>query len=108
MWQMPVPVWMQGTVAFSTQLRISPAPPRGISRSTRPLAVIRARALSRLVSCTSDTRAGAKPASCTPSRRAATMALLERKASLPPRSTQALPLFSARAAASLVTLGRLS
>ena len=33
-WQMPVPVWMQGTLAFCTQARISPAPPRGISRST--------------------------------------------------------------------------
>ena len=34
MWQMPVPVWMQGTLAFSTQARMSPAPPRGMSRST--------------------------------------------------------------------------
>ena len=31
---------MQGTVAFSTQARISPAPPRGISRSTSPFARI--------------------------------------------------------------------
>ena len=45
-WQIPVPVWMQGTVACSTQARISPAPPRGISRSTSPSAVIRTRALS--------------------------------------------------------------
>ena len=36
------------------------------------------------------------------------LALAEQKASLPPRSTQTLPLFSARAAASAVTLGRLS
>ena len=36
---MPVPVSMQGTAAFSTQARISPAPPRGISRSTSPRAL---------------------------------------------------------------------
>ena len=30
----PVPVWMQGTLAFSTQAWMSPAPPRGMSRST--------------------------------------------------------------------------
>ncbi len=36
------------------------------------------------------------------------MALAERNASLPPRSTQADPAFSASAAASEVTLGRLS
>ena len=32
-WQMPVPVAMQGTVAFWTQALIRPAPPLGISRS---------------------------------------------------------------------------
>ena len=36
------------------------------------------------------------------------MAPAERKASLPPRRTHTFPLFTARAAASLVTLGRLS
>ena len=30
----PAPVSITGTVAFSTTLRINPAPPRGISRST--------------------------------------------------------------------------
>ena len=49
-WQMPVPVWMQGTLAFSVQARISPAPPRGISRSTSPTAVIRSLALWRVAS----------------------------------------------------------
>ena len=44
-WQMPVPVSIQGTVAFATQVRIRPAPPRGISRSTSPLAVIMSAAL---------------------------------------------------------------
>ena len=36
------------------------------------------------------------------------MAFEERKASLPPRSTQALPALMVSAAASLVTFGRLS
>ena len=107
-WQMPVPVSTQGTVAFSTQERISPAPPRGISRSTSPVAVISSRALSRLVSWTRFTRSAGRPAAVSPSFRAATMALADRKASLPPRRTQALPAFTARAAASEVTLGRLS
>ena len=39
---------------------------------------------------------------------AATMAAAERYASLPPRSTQTLPLFMASTAASEVTFGRLS
>ena len=37
---MPVPVSSTGTAALSTHARISPAPPRGMSRSTRPLAAI--------------------------------------------------------------------
>ena len=49
---MPVPVSMQGTVAFSTQARIRPAPPRGMRRSTRPLAVISSCAEAWLVSST--------------------------------------------------------
>lgn len=51
-WHMPVPVSMQGTVAFSTQALISPFPPRGIRRSTRPVAVISSFALPREVSST--------------------------------------------------------
>ena len=47
-----VPVWMQGTRAFSVQALISPAPPLGISRSTRPTAVISSWALARVVSWT--------------------------------------------------------
>ena len=105
---MPVPVWMQGTRAFSTQERMSPAPPRGISRSTSPTARISSLALCRVVSCTRLTASRGSPACASPSRRASTMALADRNASLPPRSTQTFPLFSASAAASEVTLGRLS
>ena len=107
-WQMPVPVWMQGTVAFSTQVRISPAPPRGISKSTKPSAVISRRALSWLVSSTRLTAVSGRWARRSPARSAVTMAWQLAHASLPQRSTQALPALTARAAASAVTLGRLS
>ena len=108
MWQMPVPVWMQGTFAFSTQARMSPAPPRGMSRSTYPTAVMRALAEAWVVSSMRQTAVSGRPLARRPCRRAATMALAERHASLPQRRMQALPLLMASAAASLVTLGRLS
>ena len=108
MWQMPVPVSSTGTVALSTQARMSPAPPRGMSRSTRPRACISWLALSRLVSSTSCRASRGRPARSMPCFRADTMALADRWASFPPRSTQADPAFRARAAASEVTLGRLS
>ena len=38
-WQMPAPVSMTGTVAFSTTLLISDAPPRGIMTSSRPFSL---------------------------------------------------------------------
>jgi len=47
-WQLPTPVSMTGTVELSTTLRINPAPPRGMSRSTSPRAVIRAMTASWL------------------------------------------------------------
>ena len=105
---MPVPVSMQGTVADSTHARMSPAPPRGMSRSTRPEAVISSCALWRVGSETRFTNVSGRPASRSPSCMAATMAAAERYASLPPRSTQTLPLFMASTAASEVTFGRLS
>ena len=108
MWQMPVPVSMTGTVALSTQARISPAPPRGISRSTSPEAVISSRADCREISSTRPRAFWGSPAAASPCRRALTMAAAERWASLPHRRTQAEPAFSASAAASDVTLGRLS
>ena len=46
------------------------------------------------------------PTEASPRRMARTIAAEVRYASLPPRRTQALPLFKARPAASLVTLGR--
>ena len=105
---MPVPVWIQGTVAFSTQARISPAPPRGISKSTRPSAVINSLALAWEVSDSRLTAHSGRRALRRPARRASTMAWQLAQASRPQRKMQALPALIARAAASLVTLGRLS
>ena len=105
---MPVPVWMTGTVACSTQARMSPAPPRGMSRSTRPLACISSVDEARVVSSTSTTLSPGSPACSRPACRAETMAAADWWASLPQRSTQADPALRARAAASEVTLGRLS
>ena len=71
------------------------------------MACISACALSRLVSLTSWMQSG----EMSPPRAlfsAATMAAAECQASLPLRKTTALPLFSASAAASEVTFGRLS
>ena len=105
---MPVPVWIQGTVAFSTQARINPAPPRGISKSTSPSAVISSLALVWEVSDSRLTAHSGRRTLRRPARSASTMAWQLAHASRPQRSTQALPALMARAAASLVTLGRLS
>ena len=105
---MPVPVSMQGTAAFSTQARMSPAPPRGISRSTSPRACMISLALWWVVSSTMFTMSASPPAAVMPVFSAATMARQERYASFPLRSIQTLPLLTASAAASEVTLGRLS
>ena len=99
---------MQGTVAPATQARISPAPPRGISRSTTPLAVMMSAADWWVVSSTMFRISGSPPAAAMPPFRAETMAQAVRWASLPLRRMQVLPDFRASAAASEVTLGRLS
>ena len=108
MWHPPTPVWMTGTRAFSTTLRISPAPPRGMSTSRYSVRPISSLALSRLVSATRATQSRGSPASSRASRMTATMAELEWKASFPPRRMTALPDLRQRAAASTVTLGRAS
>ncbi len=98
-----------GTVApFSTQARISPAPPRGISRSTTP--VRRHQTSGALVTGIlqniHDVRVAAGGGDARFS--AFTMAVAVRVGLLPLRRTQTLPLLTASAAASEVTLGRLS
>ena len=99
---------MHGTVAFSTQARINPAPPRGINKSTFPAAVISAVASLRSVLEGIPTRSAGSPAFSRPSFNALTIAREERNASFPPRKIHTLPLLIRRAAASDVTFGRLS
>ena len=65
---------MQGTVAPATQARISPAPPRGISRSTRPLAVMMSAADWWVVSSTMFRMSGSPPSAAMPAFSACTMA----------------------------------
>ena len=65
-------------------------------------------AASWLVSSTSVTLSGGRPAFTNPSRSAAAMAMLEEIAPDEPRRNAALPDFTHRPAASLVTLGRFS
>ena len=103
---MPVPVWMQGTLAWSTQVWIREAPPRGMSRSMYPTARMSSLALARVVLVTRLTRAVGRWWAWRALCRAATMAVLEWMDSLPPRSTHTLPAWKVRLAASEVTLGR--
>ena len=65
-------------------------------------------AVARSVSSMRQTQFSSSPASASAARITLAMAVLERMASLPPRSMQALPLFKHSAAASEVTLGRAS
>ncbi len=108
MWQLPHPVSITGTRAFSVTERISPRPPRGISTSRVPRIRIMASAEARDVSVTSWTQSSGRPAVFSAARRTSATAALERTASLPPRSSTALPAFRQMAAASAVTLGRAS
>ncbi len=107
-WQLPVPVSITGTVDSSTTVRISDAPPRGISTSTMPRARISSRTDSRLSPGTSCTASAGSPEPPTASRRTFTRAALEADAEDEPRSSTALPDLRQRAAASTVTFGRAS
>ena len=99
---------MQGTVALATQALIRRLPPRGMSRSTSPLACMSSAAPAWLVSSTILTMSSSPPAAAMPFLSARTMARALRMASFPLRSMHTLPLFMASAAASEVTFGRLS
>ena len=90
-----------------TTVWIRSAPPRGISRSTSPRALMSARTAPRPSSIRQTTSAGS-PWASSDSRSTATVARLVSAAALPPRRMTALPDFSARPAASTVTLGRAS
>ena len=95
-------------MAFSTQRLMSPAPPLGIRRSTSPTAFMISSADLWSVSSMNPTSSSGSSASASPCFMAFTMASLDLKASLPPLKITAFPDFSARTAASEVTLGLLS
>ena len=102
-----IPPFLLG-LSWSTTERMSPPPPRGMSTSRYSVRFISSVALSRVVSWTRAMQSRGRPASSRASRMMATMAQLERKASLPPRRMTVLPDLRHRAAASTVTLGRAS
>ena len=104
-WQLPEPVSITGTFAFSTTALIKPAPPLGINTSKYSVKRIISFADSLLVFCTSWTQFPDKP---TCSNAACIMLVihwLEWNASFPPRKMTALPDFKQSAAASEVTFG---
>ena len=108
-WQLPTPVSITGTVDSSTTDRISPAPPRGISTSTRPRARISALTASWRSPGTSWTTSAGRPAApaAVPQHRH-DGGVAGAGAATSPRSSTALPDLRQIPAASAVTLGRAS
>ena len=107
-WQLPVPVSMTGTRDSSTTALMRPAPPRGMRASIAPRARIMARAPPRPHGSTVEIASGGKPTEDRASRHTSMRTRFDACAALPPRRITALPAFRARAAASMVTLGRAS
>ena len=91
-WQLPTPVSITGTWLLRTTASIRPAPPRGISTSTRPRAAISSAVTSRGPG-TSWTASAGRSASTSPACSASTIAALESAAEDEPRSSAALPDF---------------
>ena len=103
-----MPPVIAGTVALSRTYLMSPSLPRGMKRSRYSFSLIICSTTARSVSVTNCTASGVTPAASNPSFTSPASAALEWMASLPPRSTAALPDFKQSAAMSVVTLGRLS
>ncbi len=103
-----MPVSITGTVDCSTTVRISDAPPRGMTTSTRPRARSSSVTESRVSPGTSCTASAGNPLSAKASRKTLTSAVFDDLAEEEPRSSTALPDFRHSAAASTVTLGRAS
>ena len=96
---------MVGTIASRTTASISPAPPRGITTSTRPRAWIRCVTLARSSLGSSCTASALRFSIASASRSAVTSAALDRAADELPRSSTALPDLSVSPNASTVTFG---
>ena len=107
-WQIPTPPATTGIAASSRTRSISALPPRGTIRSIRSFIASNSPTSARSVLRTNCAASRGNPASARPSRSASASAALLRRASRPPRSTAALPLFRQIAAMSIVTFGRLS
>ena len=104
-WQFPVPVSITGIVAFSTTVLISPAPPRGISKSTYLLSFINCLAISLSVFSIRFIASSVMPSFFKTSFITFTSAILELMQSLPPLKMMAFPVLKVRANPSTVTLG---
>ena len=99
---------MTGTVDSATTELMRSALPRGISTSTNPRARMSCFAPSRPNSSIVCTDSAGSPAEVKAPWITSTSTRLVFSAAVPPRRTAALPLLSARAAMSIVTLGRAS
>ena len=97
---------MTGTLAELTTASMRPGPPRGTMMSTMPRRDPSAGTASRSVKGSSVTASAGRPAARRPVANDFDSAMFVWIASLPPRSTQPLPDFRQRAAASTVTFGR--
>ena len=97
---------MTGTLAELTTASMRPGPPRGMMMSTMPRRDPSAGTASRSVKGSSVTASAGRPAARRPVANDFDSAMFVWIASLPPRSTQPLPDFRQRAAASTVTFGR--
>ncbi|OPZ03164.1 MAG: hypothetical protein BWZ11_00280 [Bacteroidetes bacterium ADurb.BinA395] len=104
---MPAPVSITGIFECVRTKSINPFPPRGITKSTYPVALSK----SAVASCPDGNKvmiSGFRPKRFRTSRIRLTMAALEWYASLPPFSTQEFPDFRQSEKTSKVTLGRAS
>ena len=99
---------MTGTLATALSAFFSPSPPRGMIRSTTPSWPASSASSSRPPPPTSDRAPAGSPAAVAASTATRASTSLECAAIEEPRSTTALPDFSASAAASIVTFGRAS
>ena len=99
---------MTGTFDVSTQWRMRPAPPRGMSTSTTPCSCMSSSAAARSANVTAPMQPRGMPASTAASCSTRAITSFEAAAMLPPRSTAALPDFRQMPAASAVTFGRAS
>ncbi len=99
---------MTGTFATALSAAFRPSPPRGMIRSITPSCVASSASSSRPPPATSDSDPAGRPSASTASEATAASTAFEWAAEEDPRSTIALPDFSASAAASIVTFGRAS